>query len=176
MLASGPSMSAEVAEQVRGLRVIVVNDTVRLAPWAAMLYAADVEWWQLRSESLASFKGLRVSVAKHRGVHQLVNTGDTGFDPDPRNIRTGGNSGYQAVHIAAQAGADRILLCGFDMHGGHWHANYQHPLRETGPDTYLRWVERFATLKTPARIINCTPGSALRCFEAMTLEDALCEP
>ena len=58
VLASGPSMSREVAELVRGrVRVIAVNnqgiDTEvngklepALAPWADVLYAADAKWWQ----------------------------------------------------------------------------------------------------------------------------------
>lgn len=177
-LASGPSMSAEVAEQVRraGIPAVVVNNTFRLAPWAQMLYAADTEWWQ-HTQDARKFAGLKVSVdsgAPIKGVHLLRPTGDTGFDPDPTCIRTGGNSGYQAVHVAAQAGAARILLCGFDMRGEHWHTRHQHPMRETGPDTYRRWIERFETLKLcPAEIVNCTPGSALRCFKEQSLEDAL---
>lgn len=179
VLASGPSMSRDVADLVCRARVptIVVNNTFRLAPWADMLYAADSEWWQFTPEAHL-FAGLRVSIdsgVRIKGVHLLRNTGQTGFDPNPTNLRTGGNSGYQAVHIAAHAGAARILLCGFDMRPGHWHAEHTHPLRETGADHYLRWIERFDTLKAecPAQIVNCTPGSALRCFDFADLEVAL---
>ena len=96
-------------------------------------------------------------------------------------IRTGGNSGYQAVHIAAQAGARRILLCGFDMsadRGAHWHGEHQHPLRETGPATFQRWIDYFPTLVNAlaargVKVLNCTPGSRLKCAPLVSLETAL---
>jgi hypothetical protein len=167
VLASGKSMSKAVADQVHGygLPAIAVNKTWELAPWAQMLYAADSLWWE---QNRVEFAGLKISVndggTLHKGVHRLKQTGYQGFDPDPSCIRTGGNSGYQAVHVAAHAGAKRILLCGFNMGGPHWHKEHRAPLRETGPGTYERWVNAFESLvrECPAEIINCTPESALR--------------
>lgn len=179
VLASGPSMSAAVADEVRraGVPTIVVNNTFRLAPWAQMLYAADSEWWAYTRDARA-FAGLKVSIdsgVRINGVHQLRLTGMTGFDPDPSALRTGGNSGYQAVHVAAHAGAARILLCGFDMRGGHWHPDHAQPLRTTLLETYQSWIQRFETLAAlcPAQIVNCTPDSALRCVPYQPLEEAL---
>jgi len=78
ILASGPSMSLAVADQVRaaGMPAIVINTTHRLAPWAAMLYAADIEWWQHPSNAdAATFAGLRVSCQQVPGVLALVRHG-----------------------------------------------------------------------------------------------------
>jgi hypothetical protein len=169
VLASGKSMSQAVADQVNGygLPCIAVNKTWELAPWAQMLYAADSEWWQQNPKAL-EFPCLKVSVndggTHPRGVHVLQQSGYEGFDLDPSRLRTGGNSGYQAVHLAAHAGAERILLLGFNMGGPHWHKAHKSPLRETGPSTYERWVNAFDSLvrECPAEIINCTPNSALR--------------
>lgn len=180
VLASGPSMSQAVADAVQraGVPTVVVNNTFRLAPWAQLLYAADFEWWQ-HTPGAREFAGLKVSIdsghSPMKGVHYLKNTGQSGFDPNPSCLRTGGNSGYQAVHVAAHAGASRILLCGFDMSGGHWHADHQSPMRDTATATYARWIERFETLNVAchAEIVNCTAGSALRCFPFVQLEDAL---
>lgn len=178
ILASGPSMSQEVADlvHVAGIRAIVINDTYRLAPWSDMLYAADVQWWQQAKEA-SSFRGLKVSVSSVPGVLQLQNTGTEGFEPHLMGIRTGGNSGYQAVHIAIHGQAARILLCGFDMSnraGLHWHGAHPAPLRNTDDHSYTRWVERFAALKNIGpEIINCTPGSAITCFPSMDLNEAL---
>jgi len=171
VLASGPSMTPLVAAAVRNIPTIVINDTFRLAPWAALLYAADAAWWQANPDALA-FAGLKVTVDSVPGVEALRNTGSTGFDPDPQCIRTGSNSGYQGVHIAAQAGATRILLCGFDMtakRGAHWFGAHRPDLKNTDPETYERFIRRFATLKDAldargVEVINCTPGSALKCF------------
>lgn len=178
ILASGPSMSQEVADLVRaaGIKAIAINDTYRLAPWADMLYAADAQWWQHHPEARC-FQGLQVTVSRVAEVLRLQNTGTEGFEPHRIGIRTGGNSGYQALHIAIHGEASRVLLCGFDMsnRGGlHWHGGHPAPLRNTDDHSYTRWVERFAALKDIGpEIINCTPGSAITCFPSMDLHEAL---
>jgi hypothetical protein len=64
ILASGPSLTREQCEAVRGkAKVIAVNnqaidtdcDGVRvpaMAPWADVLYAADAKWWQPLARAL----------------------------------------------------------------------------------------------------------------------------
>jgi hypothetical protein len=173
-------MTPHVAAAVRSVPTIVINDTFRLAPWAALLYAADAAWWQANPAALA-FAGLKVTVDSVPGVESLRNTGSAGFDPDPGCIRTGSNSGYQGVHIAAQAGAARILLCGFDMsaaRGAHWFGAHPAGLVNTEPHTYERFIRKFGELKVALdalgiEVVNCTPGSALKCFPMMELADAL---
>jgi hypothetical protein len=179
VLASGPSMSRAVADDVFAARIpaIVVNDTYLLAPWADMLYAADAAWWAAHSGA-ADFQGLRVTVQDVGCALKLRCSGPAGFDPHPGAVRSGGHSGHQAVHIAMHAGAQRILLCGFDMRGTHWHGEHPEPLRNTAQGTYGRWCEQFAELGNSAislriEIINCTSGSALTCFPAMSLSEAL---
>lgn len=176
-------MSQAVADAVRAARLpaIAVNDTFRLAPWADMLYAADSSWWSFHGAEALKFAGLKVTVQEsvpHPAVLGLRHSGAEGFDDDPECLRTGGNSGYQAIHIAAHAGAKRILLCGFDMGGGHWHGDHPKPLRNTPPPTYARWIERFKTLapelaQRGIAVVNCTPKSALRCFPMANLKDEL---
>lgn len=181
ILASGPSMSEAVAEAVRnaGVPTISVNTTHRLAPWADMLYAADETWWNHPdNRDATAFAGLKVSVASVRGVLRLRNSGVTGFDADPQSLRTGGNGGYQALHIAVHAGASRVLLCGYDMRGCHWHGKHPRPLRRTEPEVYAQWCKRYETLlpalaKQGVDVVNVTPGSALSCFRRAVLEDEL---
>jgi hypothetical protein len=181
ILASGPSMSEGLAARVHeaGLHTIAINSNWKLAPWADIIYAADVDWWHHADNRAAlSLPGLKVSCQPVRGVLQLQNTGRAGFDERPHCIRTGGNSGYQALHIAAQARAARVLLLGFDMHekaGCHWHGPHPLPLRTTPAPLFARWCARFAELAPvlAARgvdVVNCTPGSALKCFRFSTLD------
>ena len=179
VLASGSSMSAAVAEIVRsaGVPAIAVNNTFRLAPWADILYAADADWWRCNPDA-ADFAGIKVSVSAVPGVNRLRNSGPEGFDANPRNLRTGGNSAYQAVHLAMHTGARRILLCGVDMGGPHWHEPHGKPLRATSAVDFARWIARFEKLSAPARqigteIVNCSDNSALKCFRFDRLESAL---
>jgi hypothetical protein len=183
IMASGPSMSMEVVETVRRAkphRMIVVNNTFRLASWADLLYAADAGWWNYHKKEALAFAGLKATCTDnpYPEVLKLKEGAREGFDPNPDTICTGGNSGYQAIHVAAHLGCKRIMLCGFDMHGTHWHAKHEAPLREHGEGMYAKWLERFKTLVVPLsnrgiEVINCTPGSALKVWPYMDLTQAL---
>lgn len=151
------------------------------APWADMLYGADAAWWRVHAAEALRFHGLKVTASSNTfaDVLQLVVTGTDGFDPTPGCIRTGMNSAYQAVHIAAQAGAARILLCGVDMHaraGSHHHGDHEKPLRNTTEATFVRMRAKWTGLLAPLRergieIFNCSPGSALTCFPQARVEE-----
>lgn len=184
VLASGPSMNGDVADAVRnaGCRAIAVCRTVELAPWADMVYAADMMWWSAFRSQLKSFRGLKVTCEQNTfdDVLQLKIGKESGFSEDPAVINTGGNSGYQAICIAAHAGAKRILLCGFDMRGKHWHPEYRSPLKTHEEDSFLKWLPRFETLREPLakrgiEVINCTPGSSLTVWPIVSLQEALGE-
>lgn len=182
VMASGESLTHEDADAVRaaGIPCVAINNTFRRAPWSWALYAADTAWWKHEDNLDAhGFDGLKISVEKINGVHQLQNSGTTGFDPNPSSLRTGGNGGYQGVHLMAHTGASRILLLGFDMRGtSHWHGMHPAPLRNTDPEHYPAWIERFKALDAALKargieVINCTPGSALNVFPMASLADCL---
>lgn len=195
VMATGPSLTREQANlvAVAGLPVLAVNDNAidverngklvpAMAPQAEMLYASDADWWRVNAQSALKFPGLKVTCmdsVEFKAVKLLRQSGMTGFDPDPKHLRTGGNSGYAAIHIAIQAGAERILLLGFDMtsHGGakpHWFGKHIAGLRPTDDGTFTRWIERFpALMGHGAEIINCSPGSALKCFPTADLAEVL---
>lgn len=103
------------------------------------------------------------------------------FD-EPGLIGSGGNSGFQAINIAAQFGATRILLIGFDMHTGsgvHWYGlNAWRDANNPSINNMLRW--RDALTKQAHRlsamgieVINASADSALRCFQIKTIDVAL---
>lgn len=176
-------MTPAVAASVRqsGACSVVTNNTFQLAPWADMLIANDTAWWIRHSQTALAFAGLKVTAhdsVPFRQVLSLRNSGKEGFDPDPAAVRTGGNSGYTAIHVAAHAAAARILLCGFDMRPGHWHGDHPQGLRNAEAHTYRNWVRRFATLAASLQqrgieVLNCTPRSALQCFPMANLEETL---
>lgn len=167
------------AVRAAGVPAVVVNRTHELAPWADLLVGNDSVWWTLsENEAALRFAGIKVCCGERaaRAVMSLRNTGPDGFDPDPACVRTGGNGGYTALHIATHARAARALLCGFDMRGAHWHA--PHRLKNPTAKTFERWIIRFEAVaaKLAARgleVLNCTPGSALKCFPFVPLDEAL---
>lgn len=174
-------MSADVARQVRAANIpaIAINDTYKLAPWANLLYACDSSWWRHHAEDALKFQRLKATCDDGVPFSQVLcvrNTGTSGFDPDPGCLRTGNNSGYQALHIAIHAGAKRVLLCGYDMRGDHWFGKHPPGLTEADPNVhrnlFIPEFEKLAPLLPGlgVDVINCTAGSALRCFKTGNLD------
>lgn len=189
-IASGPSLRPEDVNLVRGrARVIVVNTSYQLAPWADVLYACDEKWWNWH-KGVPDFQGLKfgldriekrkpVPFHKLPSVQVLQNTGAEGLELSPHGLRHGKNSGYQAINLAVHLGAARILLLGYDMKCGkhgelHWHPDHPH---RTSLDVN-NWLRYYATLVQPLQalkieVLNCTSRSALRCFPMVSLREAL---
>lgn len=184
VIASGPSLTLEDVEYCRGRgRVIAVKDAVRLASWADVLYAcgADVgRWWSHYGPSL-SFEGLRYTLdpksAKYATV--LKNTGILGLETDPTGLRTGKNSGYQAVNLAVHLGAKKIVLLGYDMQPkagkDHWFG--AHPYL-TAAIPYQAFRDLFPSMMEPLaalgiEIVNASRETALTCVPRVSLEEAL---
>lgn len=182
VLASGPSMSQAMADRVRDFPRIAINSTYKLASDADVIYASDSMWWQCNPEAVKC-PGIKVTVEAVRGippnvpdaVRVLRNTGREGFDPNPGCVRTLLNSGGVGIQIAAHARATRILLLGFDMHGGHWHPQHERPLGNPGAALFARWIGCINGLsrQLTIEVLNCTPGSALKCFPVVSLDEAL---
>lgn len=139
VLASGPSMSAEVAESLRQHRTIAVNEAYRVAPWADMLLALDGNW----PAEYRAFKGLRVTGVEDAGLDALY------IGPRWETVQIGPthrveihNSGLTAVRVAALMGASRIVLAGFDYprQPGHFYDD------EVDTGEYLGLPEGLAAL------------------------------
>jgi hypothetical protein len=191
--APGPSLTEEVAEACKGHHVIAVNDAWRVLPFAEVLYAGDSSWWEYH-QGVPEFAGEKWSAHGDKAHNdkrhcwlkyglKLVRGYDRpGFSRDMAAIHYGDNSGFQAVNVAAlMLGlVGRIVLVGFDMRmvDGKRHFFGEHPpeLRSTQRG-YSHWPQKFAeaakSLPDGLEIVNCTPGSALKCFPMMELSEVL---
>jgi hypothetical protein len=186
--ASGPSLS-ELAAACRGLPIVAVNDSHRILPHAEILYACDAKWWDVHS-GCPDFAGEKwschgsashndkMATAHRYGLNLVRGEDGEGFSLDPSKIHYGSNSGFQAINLAILFGAKRILLVGFDMSSrtkSHFFGD--HPAGLIRCNDYERFIPQFerAARRLPPdiEVINCTPGSALRCFPMMDIQDAL---
>lgn len=160
---------------------IAVNDAWKIAPKADILYATDAAW-HMHHKGVPDFAGVKVGYQGPgpAGVIWLQGSGGEGYDPRLGYVRHGQGSGYAAVHLAAQLGARRIVLVGFDgrpVNGlAHYFGEHDRAIRKPMP--FGVWLERFAVLATELKkrgveVLNATPGSALRCFPTVRLEDIL---
>lgn len=182
ILASGPSLApADVARVLAaGLHIIAIKEAQRLAPAADVLYACDSKWWRHFGPSLCGFNGLRYALETTPYAQQLRNSGMTGLDLDPTALRTGKNSGFQAVNLAVHLGAARVILLGFDMQtgktGDHFFGAHRYP--GASVPKYLDFRECFQTIVAPLKaagveVLNATPDSALDAFPRVSLDEAL---
>lgn len=97
------------------------------------------------------------------------------------SVGDGGNSGFQLVNAAAQMGASRIILVGFDMtleHGVHWHGPHGDGLnnpREAVVDRWRKAFDRSAPVLAAAgvEVWNASPHSRLAAFPKRPLEELL---
>lgn len=181
-VASGPSLLAEDVDYCRGrARVIAIKDAVRLAPWADVLYSGEIKWWKHYLASL-TFEGHRYGIDVQQPVAtvaMLRNTGLTGLESAPSGLRTGKNSGYQAINLAVHLGASKIVLLGYDMQPAanrdHWFGS--HPY-ESCRIPYRAFLDCFETIVQPLQaanitVVNASRTTALRLFPCVSIEEAL---
>ncbi len=191
---SGPSLTAEVVEQVAqardliGARVIAVNDAYRLLPFADALYACDWEWWRTH-DFVPGFRGAKFTCTSHDptliddksqlgagryGITLVEARNGKGFGVDCIHYGSQGSSGFQATNLALLFGCLRVVLVGFDMRhvDGRSHYFGDHPpgLR-TCPDRGYRDLAN--SFPPDSRIRNATPGSAIKAYPFVDLGTAL---
>lgn len=188
IIASGDSVRPVAVNQLKNrCRVIVVNNNHELAPWADVLYAADYKWW-VRYPQWKEFKGLKISRDEQTCLREKIRRVYLLNEKDPAESRIsiarkgyiarGGNSGFQAINLAVQFGARRLLWLGFDFCGKHWHGDHPNGMVNPKPQTLVRWAETLdkqAQLLTElgVTVINCSARSVLTAYPKMTIEAAL---
>lgn len=187
IVACGPSVTSDDVDRLRGrAKVVVINRSHELAPWAGVLYAADRQFWDAFN-GVPAFGGLRVTQDKDAANHfrlKLVSLVEqssiaaNGVSLDPAKLARGGHSGHQALNLAIQFSAKRILLVGFDFEGEHWHGSHVAPLRNARQTSMDRWRQRFDALapmldKLEIDVVNCSQHSRLMAYRKLSVEEAL---
>jgi hypothetical protein len=167
-------------------RVMAINSSIRLAPWADVLVFTDNNWYDDNRAAVEAFPGLVVTPsrhAKHKSPGKVnrisvINRPDFTFGSGT-DMKFGRSSGHTGITVAIALGVTRILLLGYDMRivdgRSHFHDEYgtqDHKL--FSHDFLVHWKDwRKAAEAVGVDIINCTPGSALKEFREMSLEEAL---
>jgi hypothetical protein len=96
-------------------------------------------------------------------------------------IGDGGNSGFQALNLAIQFGADRIVLVGFDMNdvrGLHWHGPHGGGLANPDAYRFSRWRKILDDVAPSIaamgiEVVDASIDGALTAYRKATIEQAL---
>ena len=188
IVASGPSAFDVNLDVARGrVRVVALNSSYRLCPWADMVYGCDAKWW-ISENGLPDFHGLKVSgqprpAEMYQDIrHVNVLATDDRFTMDPLGtVGSGGNSGFQALNLVAQFGARQIILVGYDIRidlGLHWHGSHCVGLNNPNERLMFRWRRGLdhaasALAGLGVEVLNASPVSALTAYEKIHFEEAV---
>jgi hypothetical protein len=176
--------------------VIGINVAYLIGDWIDMIFFGDIGFFLKHQQGLAKFPGLKVSchpqMAKYDWVKHTPRDENhpRGISDSPKMASWNGNSGAAAISIAANAGAKRILLLGFDMKLDdnkmqHWHNCYgkveSRKTRDPRKPNHLpfdRHLRGFSEIARDAKrrgieILNVCPDSAIKEFPKYTLKELL---
>lgn len=200
---SPPSIYSPYMEAIHNKHVIAINVAYLIGTWIDMCFFGDNKFFLPNMSKLALWPGLKVTCFS--GIKQIPwikylaqdVSRPHGISPNPRMVAWNVNSGSAAISVAANAGAKRIILVGFDMNLSvdgrqHWHTLYKGvdptvtlfeernkgiPMRAT-KSSFLRHLNGFPAIAKDARergieIINASPTSAIKEFPKMTIKELL---
>ncbi len=99
----------------------------------------------------------------------------------PGEIGWGGNGGFQALNLALQWGARRVVLIGFDMNlrkGAHWHGRHPPGLNNPSQSGVDKWRARLDEQRPfldmiGVEVVIGSPNSSLTQYRKLPLEEAL---
>lgn len=183
ILAGGPSLTrADVAlcEQA-GYPLLGINNAYQISDRLTYLYACDAKWWNKHYEHVNGCRKFSLEETPYADVEKMENDGADGVSHEWPKLRTGGNSGYQAINLAYLLGYKKIVLLGYDMQETngqtHWHGLHK-GLNNPNHQQFSTWRASFALLawelkKAGVRVVNATRQTALTCFKQMSVGKAL---
>lgn len=187
IVASGPSAKDVPIDRAKGkAKVIAINSSWRMVPWADMLFGCDAKWWN-HYEGCPDFNGLKLCIEKSAcerwGLGYVVcrKPDDRLYRGPKGTVGWGGNSGFHCLNLGVQFGVRRILLVGYDMRidkGVHWHGRHPVGLNNPTRPNAKRWATAIdAAAKEIAKIgvevLNCSPISALTRYPKVKFEDVI---
>lgn len=190
MIGGGPSLTKDQVKHVesRRVKILGINDAYRMAPTINILYACDAKWWRLHYDRASKLNCEKYSLEKteYPDVTRMIDDGMDGLSFCWPKLRTGGNSGYQAINLAILLGYKRLILIGYDMQIDgdhpknqrvHWFGDHPSGLNNPTPGRIEIWIERFNEMAKlvpkDIEIINCSMKTALICFKRSILEEVL---
>ncbi len=192
---SPPSVYSPYMVPIHDKHIIGINVAYLIGDWIDMVFVGDQAFFFKHIDGLAKFPGMKVTchhmTEGYDWVKYLVRDSrhGRGISDNPKMVSWNGNSGAAAISVAANAGAKRIILLGFDMKLDETKKQWWHNLYGRDPNAkrspkkpwhmpFDRHLRGFPEIQKDARrrgieIWNVSPDSAIREFPKMNLSEAL---
>lgn len=199
-IGTGPSLTPEDihACRERGWALYGVNLVYRFVPDLEGLYAINLAFWNaywnkgLKDHS-ADFYTANPDVAANYPVYLFEERDADGLSDRQGVIHHGHGSGYSLLNVALLSGYRKLVLLGYDLSYapdydgwrrypgssprhffGEYDGRCQHwPKTGIENGEWKAMMKRYETVAEQGlvEVINCSPGTALRCFPRMRVED-----
>lgn len=185
IVGTGPSAASLPLHLAAGrCKCIAVKSAWKFVDWADVLYGIDQGWW-LANRGVPEFRGLKVTpsptAARVYGLRQTRTKLGARLILGPKGTLGcglkdgGGHSGWQAINLAVQLGARRIVLAGFEMHGRRFSAS-ERGVAKIDAGRIERWRREMDNAAGEFEVIGCevinaTPDSALTAYPYQPFEE-----
>lgn len=190
LICGGPSVASQDIDALRGptRRIMVVNSSVYLVPWADFLFFGDERWEVENRSAVKTFPG-RVLSSSYGNVHcsyidflRRPKPSETpaGLSPDPSEAWLRHTSVRGAINVLCHLGVSTIVTLGLDGGpdaAGRIHHHTPHP-RGMNKDIWTLQRDEFAGV-APAltargvTLLNASPGSKIPFWPIVNLETCL---
>lgn len=184
IIASGPSISSQNIELLRGRRVIVINSSYTVAPWADILFFADGRWWDdNKKEVNVNFNGRIVTTAKNMPsslfyLEKVIPP--PGLSSSRCKLVVQRTSLQASINLAVHLGTNKIVILGADMgrdSEGRTHHHKPHKWSQK-PGCWDQQMDQLQLTVEPLKklkidVINCSEVSRIKWWPKMKLEDTL---
>lgn len=185
ILAGGFTASGQV-HKLQGHRLIAINSSWTVAPFAEFAFFADQRWWNQFGDDLRTYTGTAVTTAPNctdprvrvlrRDKPPLISADALGV-PLSRTSLTG------ATVLAAKLGAAKIVWVGADGRLGEKGQRHNHAAAYPWgfkPDSFEKQKQELQSM-VPAlaamgvQVVNASPGSFFDMFPAADLDECLAD-
>jgi len=195
VVGSGPSILKTNFELIRGRKIICINSSYEIVPFASMVYFGDGRWWTEHKNALNKFPGHVVTCSglvrsnKVLRIHRMKPTNqETGFQYSREGVASQRTSLQGGMNLAAHLNSNerikgKIVLLGADMgrdpvtNVSHGHKPHKWPPRPGNVTwdeqmRHLKWIVPHL-LKLGIEVTNCSATTRIPWWPRMPLEEFL---
>lgn len=194
IIAGGDSVSSQPVDRLQGRRVIVINGSFELAPWADILIFADARLWRFwkrdkaKSAALKQFKGRIVAATPNIQDSGVINIGKKkpppGLTSNRQRVMMEHTTLTGAIGLSAHLlnhKPGQIVLLGADMRRGltgKCHHHKPHPFPLHAENWKKKHMPELRSTVEPLQqrgieVFNTSPISLIDWWPKRPLEDFL---
>lgn len=188
IIATGASLTESDVDIATGDQsdkfIIAINNAYTVCPQSDVIWGGDARFWDWHYNDIwinetSRFLTISSDAAEKYNIEYVASKSGMflNFDPE-RPIRQGYNSSFAALNWAILQGAKDIIFLGLDCKPGKDKTHFfgEHPIAHRSP--YHLFIQAFEAaakqlINTDIKIINCSPDSAVTCFEKKSISDAI---